>query len=358
MRPKTLRLLGLVAGALALVLLILYTGGFLATGKIGPGRIQAQETVAPAGREAKTQRVELPVHHQAVGTLQPLSEIKVEAQVPGRILAVKANAGQMVKRGQELVKLDDRQYRARLAQADQGLAEAEAVLARVRAEHARVAQLLKGQAATPRSMEQAVEALKRARAQVARAVQQQREAQVALGYTTVNAPAAGRVIKRLAEPGDTALPGRPLLLLQAEGGLRLEAVLPEGMFARVRPGQELMVELPSLGRPLRGKVSEIVPAADPATRTFMVKVDLPAVEGLYPGMFGRLLVPMGRRVAVLVPAAAVSRVGQLEMVLVRQDGRWQRAMITTGRRQGDMLEALSGLKGGETVLIPAKAHAR
>jgi len=105
-------------------------------------------------------------------------------------------------------------------------------------------------------------------------------------------------------------------------------------------------------------VTEIVPAADPATRTFVVKVSLPAGQGLYPGMFGRLLVPVGSRAAVLVPAAAVSRVGQLEMVLVKQDGRWQKAMVTTGRRQGDMLEALSGLRGGETVLIPAEDHAR
>ncbi|MCF8031930.1 MAG: efflux RND transporter periplasmic adaptor subunit [Desulfarculaceae bacterium] len=358
MRPKTIRLVGLVAGSLALLLLIAYTGGFLDFGKIGPGRIEAREPAAPAGQEARTKAVELPVNYQAVGTVQPMSEIRVEAQVPGRILAVKTRSGQMVERGQELVKLDDRQYRARLAQARQGMAEARAVLARAKAEHARVAQLLKGQAATPRQMEQATEGLKRAQAMAARAGDLEQEARVALGYTTVSAPASGRVMKRLAEPGDTALPGRPLLLLQAQGGLRLEAVLPEALFSRVRPGQKLQVELPSLERALSGKVQEIVPAADPATRTFLVKVSLPAEQGLYPGVFGRLLVPMDKRKAVLVPARAVSRVGQLEMVLAKQDGRWQKVMVTTGRRQGDMLEALSGLKGGETVLIPAGAHAR
>ncbi|MCB2227722.1 MAG: efflux RND transporter periplasmic adaptor subunit [Desulfarculaceae bacterium] len=358
MPAKTIRLIGLVAGCLALALLIAYTGGFLDFGKIGPGRIEAREKAAPAGREAQTKAVELPVNHQAVGTVQPVSEIRVEAQVPGRILKVEARAGQMVKQGQELVKLDDRQYRARLAQARQGMAEAQAVLARAKAEHSRVAQLLKGQAATPRQMEMATEGLKRAQAQVARAGEMEQEARVALGYTTVSAPTDGRVIKRLAEPGDSAQPGRPLLTMEAKGGLRLEAVLPEGLFARVHPGQKLQVELPSLDRVLSGEVREVVPAADPATRTFIVKVGLPTEAGLYPGVFGRLLVPVGKRKAVLVPAAAVSRVGQLEMVMVKQDGRWQKVMVTTGRRQGDMLEALSGLKGGETVLIPAEGHAR
>ena len=356
MRPKTLRLIGLFAGAGALVLLILYTGGFLATGKIGPGRVEAGPSAAPAGREVTAERVELPVNHQAVGTLQPVSEIRVEAQVAGRILAVKTKAGQTVTQGQELVLLDDRQYRARLSQAEQSLADARAVMTRARSEHARVARLLAGQAATPRQMEQANEALKRAQAQMARAAKQQEEAKVALGYTRVSAPAGGRVIKRLVEPGDTALPGRPLLILQADGGMRLEALLPEGMFAKVRPGQELTVELPSLKRSLTGRVEEIVPAADPATRTFVVKVALPQGQNLYPGMFGRLLVPVSARQAVLVPAAAVRRVGQLEMVLLRQDGVWQRAMVTTGRRMGDKLEVLSGLTGGETLLIPAGDH--
>jgi RND family efflux transporter MFP subunit len=351
-------LVSLGAGAGALVLLILYTGGFLATGKIAPGRVEAGEPAAPAGRQVTARRVKLPVNHQAVGTVQPVSEVKVESRVQGRILAVKVKAGQMVDKGQELVRLDGRQYRARLAQAAQGLEEARAVLQRARSEHARMARLLKGQAATPRQMEQATEALNRARAQVARAAKQVEEARVALGYTTVSAPTAGRVIRRLAEPGDMALPGRPLLVLQAAGGMRLEALLPEGLFAKVRPGQELLVELSSLDRSLPGRVEEIVPAADPATRTFVVKVALPPGEGLYPGMFGRLLVPVGSREAVLIPAAAVKRVGQLEMVLVKDEHGWRKAMVTTGRRLDGQVEVLSGLSGGETLLIPAGGDAR
>lgn len=358
MRPKTLKLVSLLAGAAALLLLILYSGGFLDTGKIAPGRVAAQKQEPPAGREVKARRVSLPVNYQAVGTVRPRVEVRVEAQVPGRILAVKAEPGGLVKKGQELVQLDNREYRARLAQARRGREEARAVWQRARSEYYRVARLLKGQAATPRQMEQATEALQRARAQAARADKQVDEARVAQGYTRVMAPADGRVIKRLVEPGDLALPGRPLLLLQSQGGLRLEALVPERLIGRLRLGQELAVEVPSLGRRLQGRLEEIVPAADPATRSFLVKLGLPDSAELYPGMFARLLVPVGRREAVLAPAAAVRRVGQLEMVLVKLDGRWQAVYVTTGRRLGDQVEVLSGLGGQERLLIKADQRAR
>ena len=358
MRPKTLKLITLLAGGAALVVLILYSGGFLTFGKIAPGRVEAQGKASPQGEVVKAQRVELPVHYQAVGTLRPVSEIRVEARVPGRILALKAQPGQMVKQGQELALLDGRELRARLEQAQQGLAETRAVVLRARSEHHRVKQLLEGQAATPRQMEQATEALARALAQEAQAQRQVEQASLALGYTRVTAPAAGRVIKRLAEPGDLALPGRPLLEMEADGGLRLEALVPERLIGRVWPGQELEVDLPSLGKRLVAKVQQIVPAADPATRTFLVKASLPSAPELYAGMYGRLLVPVDRRQAVLIPARAVRTVGQLEMVQLRQDGAWQRAMITTGRRQGDLVEVLSGLSGGEEILIPAEGHGR
>ena len=102
----------------------------------------------------------------------------------------------------------------------------------------------------------------------------------------------------------------------------------------------------------------MIPAADPLSRTFTVRADLPRTEGVYPGMFGRLRIPLGEREAVRVPAAAVKRVGQLETVVVRTDGevegaRWERRLVTTGATGDDgWVEALSGLVGGETVGLP------
>ena len=94
-----------------------------------------------------------------------------------------------------------------------------------------------------------------------------------------------------------------------------------------------------------------MPSADPATRTFLVKVGLPDLPGAYPGMFGRLLVPAGTRRAVLVPASAVRRVGQMETVAVHEDGGWRSVFVKTGKESGGLIEVLSGLRGGETVAV-------
>ena len=105
--------------------------------------------------------------------------------------------------------------------------------------------------------------------------------------------------------------------LQTRGALRLEALLPEGLIDRVKMGEELNVTLDALLRTVKGRVTEMVPFADPSTRSFLVKVDLPAEKGLYPGMFGRLLVPVGEISLIWIPENALRRVGQLEMVTAR-----------------------------------------
>jgi RND family efflux transporter MFP subunit len=184
------------------------------------------------------------------------------------------------------------------------------------------------------------------------------ESRIALSHTRIRAPEPGQVARRLVEPGDLALPGRPLVVLQTGGALRLEALVREGLIRRVGLGQELTVAVPSLETTLGGKVEEIVPAADPATRTFLVKVLLPPAPGLYAGMFGRLLIPAGREEVVLIPGEALVRVGQLETVLIRGEAGWQRAYVTTGQRREGMVEVLSGLEGGETLALPEGADAR
>jgi RND family efflux transporter MFP subunit len=184
-----------------------------------------------------------------------------------------------------------------------------------------------------------------------------REAEIDLEHTAILAREAGEVAKRLVEPGDLAFPGKKLLVLQTGASLRLEAMVREGLIGRVRVGDRVGVVVSALGEgaPLEAVVDEMEPLADPVTRSFLVKARLPEAPGLYPGMFGRLLVPLGEREAVLVPEAAVIRVGQLETVMVRQGDAWQPVHVRTGERvgKGEMVEVLSGLSGGETVGVGA-----
>ena len=162
--------------------------------------------------------------------------------------------------------------------------------------------------------------------------------------------------QRHVEPGDLAFPGKALLYLQTRGSLRLEALVREGLINRVRPGTELVVEIAALEQSVTGVVEEIVPSGDPRTRTFVVKVGMPPLSGAYPGMFGRLLVPLDARETVLVPLAAVRRTGQVETVEVL-DTRleppvWRPVYVKTGRVLGDRVEILSGRGGGEAVALP------
>jgi HlyD family secretion protein len=99
------------------------------------------------------------------------------------------------------------------------------------------------------------------------------------------------------------------------------------------------------------QVEEIIPYADPRTRTFLVKAILPEIEGIYPGMYGKLLIPSGTTEVVLIPPGAIRRIGQLEMVKVKKGDIWESRYIKTGKIHGELVEVLSGLSGNEILMI-------
>ncbi|MUM76551.1 efflux RND transporter periplasmic adaptor subunit [Pseudodesulfovibrio sp. F-1] len=349
------------------------------------------DPVAPAGIRASyvpratavAERTTLPRLHEAVGTVRARTDVNVEAQVTGRVLEVLVRPGDRVAPGDRLVVLDGRASQARLDQARQarqsaasmiahardGLASAKAAFTQTEAAYRRMRQLGEQRVVTAEEVERAEAAYLQARAAlgqaeegVAAALARAREAdeviqeaEIGLDHTTIVAGEAGEVARRLAEPGDLAFPGKGLLVLQTGESLRLEAMVREGLIGRVRVGDTVRVAVSALGEgdTLEGVVDEMEPLADPVTRSFLVKARLPEAPGLYPGMFGRLFVPLGERDAVLVPRAAVTRVGQLETVMVREGDSWQPVHVRTGDRvsgrPGDLVEVLSGLSGGETL---------
>mgnify|MGYP000882757332 CR=1 FL=1 len=381
-----------VIGAGALVGLMAWMSGALTPGRIGPGEVPDLPRRGPQPvAEAKAELAAVPEVVEAVGTVRPRTEVQVEAQVSGRVLKVNVRAGDKVARGDVLVVLEEREYRTRLERAAQGrqsaaaqreqarqaVAAARAGLAEAEAQYRSLQALHAEKAITTRELEQAESGYLQAKAALAQsqdglaaaeagerqAGKAVEEAQIGLDYATVRAPEAGEVARRMVEPGDVAGPGKTLLLLQTPGALRLEAYVREGLIDRARVGAELPVAIGAAGAAVPGVVEEVVPAADPATRTFLVKVGLPALPGVYPGMFGRLLVPAGERRAVLVPAGAVRRVGQLETVDVYENGSWRSVYVKTGAARDGKVEILSGLSGREAVGLfaapaPEAGHGR
>lgn len=183
------------------------------------------------------------------------------------------------------------------------------------------------------------------------------EAQITLSYTEITAPSDGEVLKRLVDPGDLAMPGKPLLLLRTAGGLRLEAHVRESIVDKIHPGSTLPAELPTLQQTVDSQVAELIPYADARTRTFLVKAALPDIPGLYPGMYGKLRIPYMEIDIVLIPEKTIDRVGQLELVIVKTPDGWKRRYIKTGNRYGEKVEVLSGLLGHETLKVMEPGNA-
>lgn len=326
----------------------------------------------------------VPVIETAVGAVRPKTEISVASQVMGRVALVAVRPGQRVEKGQPLVELDADEFvaraeasaqalagaRAGLGQAEQAVAAARAQADKARSTFERLRSLHQQGAVAAEEMERARRDMLQAEAslaqtregysQAASAVRQSenltREARINQGYTRIEAPEAGEVVRRMVEPGDMAVPGRPLLLLQTGGAFWLEAAVREGLMARVPLGARLTVAIDALGMELPGVVEEIVPSADPATRTVIVRVSLPPAPGIYQGMFGRLLIPAGEREAVLAPARALRRVGQLVTARVADNGGWRDITVRPGREIDGLVEIQAGLSGGETLALTDAAH--
>ncbi len=318
-------------------------------GKIQPGVAEGPPELPAPEHQATVVREGQPIWHDAVGTIRSRTATTVASRVTGTVESVRAGAGSEVRAGQTLATLDQRQVRARLQQAQSALAAAEAEAIRANASFERTAQLHAKEAATPAQFEAAQAARKRADAEVQVAAESVREAEVLMNYSRIESPIAGLVAERLVEVGDLAQPGTPLFEVHDPRDLRLEADVREGLIAAVAEGDQVVVELPALEREVEGLVDEIVPSADPRSRTFLIKVAVPPQDGLLPGMFGRVRIRSGGRESVYVPAAAVARVGQLTTLLVLDGERWTRRYVTAGDVSDERLEILSGLDGGETI---------
>jgi RND family efflux transporter MFP subunit len=250
-----------------------------------------------------------------------------------------------------LAVLDARDLVSRAQQMRETLKAAQAQRDLAKSELARVEELLKRNVTTRQRHDQVVSALRVAEAEVDRLRQSLAEAETALSYTEIRAPGAGRVIDRLAEPGDVAAPGQPLLRLYDPAALRVEAPVRESLAVNLTVGQTLRVEIPALQETVEGPIDEIVPFSDPGARTLLVKVAIPADPRLLAGMFARAAIPAGERERILVPATAVTRIGQLEFVTVVGEDGVARRLVTTGNSTGDgRIEVLSGLRAGERVV--------
>lgn len=317
--------------------------------------------------------------YRASGTVRGRSTAVVASKTLGYVRAVRVRPGDVVKAGQPLVDLEANDVRASVARANAAVAqsfearaEAESGLIAARAaatiaktSYDRATKLKNEQAITVQQFDEsearwqasaAQERMAEARiraveSRIAEARAGVGEASAQLAYSAIVAPFSGRVLERHVDPGTLASPGMSLLTLADEGALRVETPVEASHAADVQLGDSVDVSIDAEHAPLSGAVGEIVPAVDPASRAFLVKIDLPQTTKLQTGTFARVGFHAGETKALVVPTTALTTFGSLERVFVVENGRARLRMVTRGEAQGSFTEILSGLSSGETVVL-------
>lgn len=288
-------------------------------------------------RVGEADRSPRPVLTEVVGTVRAVRDATIAPLISGTVTEVRVGLGSSVRAGEVLVRLSAREVEARL---DQSRVASELATR----ERNRAVTLKEQGAISLAQYETAISQWSIARAR-------QAEASSFADRTILRAPFAGVITAKLVSVGEAALPGRPLLILEGRAALRFEARVPESAGDDLAIGDALPVKLDGHDQDLEGRIAEIQPAFDDATRTRLIKIDLPESPGLRSGQFGRVLVTTGQSLAVTVPSDAVVHHGQLETVFVVESGTARLRLVRSGREREGRVEISSGLSGGEKVAL-------
>ena len=309
----------------------------LALPVLGCGKKHDSPRESAPAVDVRVQTIEAKPHvasEEVVATVNSKLRSVIESKGSGRIDKMLVTPGQKVKAGELLAELDVREIRAKLDQATPVREQAEKDLKRF-------TDLLAKRVITQQEFEAAESKARVARAAVT-------EAETMLGYAKVTAPFEGVITRKLADVGDLATPGKPLVEMEDPAALRLEAAVPEAIIDRIALGSKLGVRIGA--NELEGVVREISPTADPNSRTLLVKLDLPATPGLRTGQFGRVAVPVAETSVLRVPASAVIRRGQMELVFIRTGNVARLRIVTTGKPIAGEIEIVSGVSAGEPII--------
>src|SRR6476661_7551535 len=342
----------LLAFALGVTVLLLWLAGkFAPKVSMQTEHLPASEDKVP-GSIAEARLVRLPLIETAVGTIRPVHETTIGAKLLARVVEVNLTAGQVVKAGDVLVRLDDTDLRAKRQQAEAVLDAAEAARVQAEADANRSAILVKSKAVSRQEYERTATALRSAEAELSRAKEAINEIQATLDWATIRSPITGIVIDKKVDVGDMVTPGQMLATLFDPKRMQLVASVRESLAHRLKVGQSIEVRIDNFNKQSSGTISEIVPEAESSSRAFQVKVTGPCPQGVYSGMFGRILIPLDEQQVLVIPRHAVQSVGQLELVNVATQSAISRRAVRLGRTIGQDVEVLSGLREGEQVQVP------
>ncbi len=286
------------------------------------------------------------------GTIEAINETTVSSRTSGEIVAIHFDVNDYVAKGAVLVELKDTEQRAQVRKAEAAKREAQAQLSKALKEFRRVKNIFEKKLVAKSVLDDARAALQTARARFEAAEAALAQAREQLSYTKVRAPYSGVVTKRQVELGETATPGQPLMTGISLDQLRARVDVPQPLVERLRRFQQAFVDTPD-GR-VKARHITIFPFADPRTNTFLTRLDLPeGIRGLFPGMFVKVGLIVGKRKQLLIPKSAVAYRSEVTGVyVVAPDGRIGFRQIRLGAEQDHgRVSVLAGLDAGERVAL-------
>lgn len=283
---------------------------------------------------------------------------KQNTQISSRVMAqverLNVRAGDSVTRGDVLISLEQNDFKAQLAQSQAQIKAIQAQVTQAEKQLKRMSDLYSQGLVSVSDLDDSKAKFDNITANLAIAQQQQTQAQVALEFTRIKAPISGVVVERLVEPGDTATPGKPLLALYNPQQLQLEFNVRERQAIKLRLGQTLQVNLPTLNISTEAIVTEIVPVADSAARSLLIRLDIESNGALMPGLYAQLQLPLHAQQGVMVATDWVHEFGQLNMVYVINNNVVERRFVRLGEVQGANVHVVAGLNPGDKLAADYK----
>ncbi|HLE66222.1 MAG TPA: efflux RND transporter periplasmic adaptor subunit [Burkholderiales bacterium] len=316
----------------------------------------------PAVAELKTAPVEwreVDLAYSSEALVEAVRQSTVAAQISGRIVDIRFDTGDYVKKGEVIVRIDERAATQAVAASRAQVQEAEAALRNARAGYERSRQLHAQNFISQAALDKAEADYKSAQARVTALLAGAGLAATERSFATVVAPYSGIVSARHVELGEMATPGKPLMTGFDPSTLRVVATVPQAQVSAIQAGGTARVEIPSINKWIEVKRITVVPAADPRTHTTRIRLDLPEdARGVYPGIFARAHFVLGKELRLLVPREAVVRRSEVTAVyVVDENGRPLLRQVRLGTAADERsIEVLAGLQRGERVALePVRA---
>jgi RND family efflux transporter MFP subunit len=296
---------------------------------------------------------EVPAAFEATGSVEPWSRVAPGTKIMGRIQEVLVREGDRVKKSQRLALIEKRDLEAALQQSRAAVRMAEAKLENARVHYERMVELHGRGSVTDKNLEDALAGFRTAEAALEQARANQAAARVTLSYAEIRSPVDGWVTAKLVEAGDMASPGMPMFHVEDLSRVKVAVAIPESEVVGLVEEDHARVRVDVLDAEWEATVDRIIPAGDPASRTFQVQLELPNEDGrLKSGMFARVMFSRGARQALLVPATSVVERGQLiGLFVVDADGHARLRWVRLGKPVADRVEVLSGLAPGDRFVV-------